>query len=90
MEVSILVNVFFVYLFGLGLALPVPPLPPLSVNIPGGWEVEIQEDKSSDCKNSTRPFAEDCQQYCSYTYPEHTYPEVFLIAKLISVFWKFV
>lgn len=47
------------------------PIPPPDVDFLGGWEVEITIQGEG-----TRPFAEDCGEFCSHTYPQHTYPEV--------------
>jgi hypothetical protein len=57
-------------LWAIGAAMPIPPS---GVDFMDGWEVEVRIE-SENC--STRPFAEDCQNFCSHTYPEHTYPEV--------------
>lgn len=69
----------------LSLSVSAKPLPPINSPPPpppaeegvfflgvGGWEVHVV---STDRNGTTRPFAEDCQEFCSYTYPEHTYPE---------------
>ncbi len=67
--VAILVAVGWVVLVS---ARPVPP--PLDEGDPlNGWEIEIVVQTMN---STTRPFAEDCQEFCSYTYPQHTYPEV--------------
>lgn len=58
---------------GLGALVAARPIPPTGVDLMGGWEVEISVQTGN---GSTRPFAEDCEQFCSLSYPEHTYPEV--------------
>lgn len=62
-----------VLLAGLAVLVSARPVPPSDVDFLGGWEIEISIQSGN---GSTRPFAEDCQEFCSYTYPQHTYPEV--------------
>lgn len=61
---------FVVGLLALACARPVPPS---DVDFLGGWELEISIQSEN---GTTRPFAEDCGEFCSHTYPQHTYPEV--------------
>jgi len=71
MKLPLRVGVLLVGLVTLVSARPIPPTA-VDVDFLGDWEVEIVQSKNS----STRPFAEDCQEFCSYTYSQHTYPEV--------------
>lgn len=62
-----------VLLVGWGASALARPVPPRAVDFLGGWEVEINVQSTNS--STTRPFAEDCQEFCSHTYPQHTYPE---------------
>lgn len=59
---------------GCGVLALARPVPPLDVDFLGGWELEISVQSTNS--STTRPFAEDCREFCSHTYPQHTYPEV--------------
>lgn len=58
---------------GCGVLALARPVPPLDVDFLGGWELEISVQSTNS--STTRPFAEDCREFCSHTYPQHTYPE---------------
>ena len=85
MKVQLFVGVLAVCL----LRLPVcsaRPLPQMDVDIVIWEEVELSEtdiQKETVGQEETTntsiptPFAEGCQEYCSLTYPQHTYSEVF-------------
>lgn len=62
------------------------PLPQIDVDIVIWEEVELTdtvnrgEEETTNTSVPSTPFAEGCQEYCSLTYPQHTYSEVLCVS----------
>ena len=51
---------------------------PIPRDLSAEWTIEIQAlpPEGEGGRVSAGPFAEDCEEFCTHTYPQHTYSEV--------------